>query len=254
MSIHTSRFSPEWIVAVAVGFAAGITSTILTGWAPLSDVGRAIIFLGSSLSGASLAYWSSRASSMGAAFGKSTVSGAVQANVSATALLYAAFKVDAALQTSPRPSPPSDPGALALIMLVAGSVVGLLIGVAYSFIPTFVAYLRKRPSIATTDRAMFATALWLAAVAVVHSSIVRDWAAWAPLALLSSALAVTALVRTAIRRAFLARVRAGREPRYRIEPSAGRSVLYRVADEDERETFYRENATPPPPPEAVGVI
>jgi hypothetical protein len=241
------------ISSVAVGFAAGITSTILTGWIPLSDVGRGIVFVGSSISGAALAYWSSRATSGRLAFGRSAFSGAAQANIAGTFLVGLAQHVDHSLHISPTSSPPSVFG-LAFIMLCVGSILGLFVGMAYGFVPAVVARERSEPSLASADRAMVATAGFLTLAAAAHSRVVRDWPAWAPLLVLASILATTALVRTAMRKAFLARVRAGREPRYRIEPAEGRSVLYRIAEEDDRESLYRENAAPPEEPRAVGIV
>src|SRR5688572_5203368 len=80
--VFSRALSPEGTSSVAIGLSAGITSTVLTGFAPLSDLGRGIVFLGSALSGAMFAYWSARASSMAAAFGKSALGGALQANIS----------------------------------------------------------------------------------------------------------------------------------------------------------------------------
>lgn len=246
--------SPEWISALAIGLAAGVTSTVLTSWAPVSTVGRAIIFIGSSLSGALFTYWAARASGPAIAVGKSGLAGAAQANLSATALLYLAWKADAVLGLTTKHAPPSDFGAFALIILIAGSVVGFGIGLLYSVVPALVAHWRRTPRLGNTERAMHVSALFVAIAAVVHATIVPDWAVWAPLAVLSLTFAITAFVRTTLRNAFLARVRAGKEPRYRIEPDEGRSVLYRLAEEDNLERLYRENATPPEEPKAVAVL
>lgn len=231
-----------------------MTSTVLTGWAPLSDAGRAVVFVGSCLSGSMFAYWAARSTTALRAFGKSVLSGALQANISATALLYLAFGIDSALHLSPSPGKPADFGAFAVIMFVAGSIVGAGVGMAYAIVPTLVAHWRKTAAIANADRSMLASSFFLFAAAFVHASIVTDWAAWAPLTVVASALSAIAAARMALRARFLARVRAGREPRYRIEPADGRSVLYRVAEEDDRAWSYRENATPPPPPELIGVL
>ena len=252
--MRLSRLSPEWISALALGLTAGVTSAVLTGWAPLSIIGRAIVFVGSSLSGAALAYWAARADSSGAAIGKSGLSGAAQANISATALLFLAWKVDDALGLATKPSPPSDFGAFALIILIVGSVIGFFIGILFAVLPALVAHWRKTPRLADTDRAMVASSLFVAVAALANANIAKDWATWAPLTLLSFVLGTAAFVRSRRRNAFLTRVRAGEEPRYRIEPTEGRSVLYRVADEDDREALYRENARPPEEPKAIAVL
>ena len=62
MTLRTSSLPPESVAAISIGFVAGITSTVLTGWAQVSDLGRAIIFVGSCLSGALFTYWSARSS------------------------------------------------------------------------------------------------------------------------------------------------------------------------------------------------
>lgn len=256
MNFRTSSFPPESIASIAVGFAAGVTSTVLTGWAQVSDVGRAIIFVGSCLSGALFTYWSARSSSAAAAVGKSALSGALQANISATALVCIAFKVDHLLGISPMPTYPNDLGSLAIIMAIAGSIVGFGIGLAYAIVPALVAHWRSSApeSLANADRAMFASAAFAVIAAIVHASIVNDWAVWLPLVLLATILATVASIRSTTRAAFLARVRAGQEPRYRIEPTEGRSVLYRVAEEDDREVMYREAAPARPEPEAIAIL
>lgn len=250
MTIHLPSRSPEWISSLTLGLVAGVTSTVLTAWAPLSDLGRGIVFVGSALSGTALAYWASRASGAAMAVFKSAVSGAIQANMSATALFILAVKIDEALRLSPKHAPPGDLGPFALIILIVGSIVGLGVGVAYSVVPALVAHWRKKPSIANHDRAMFASAGFAAVAAVVHALIVSAWEVWLPVAILAFALAVTAMIRTSLRTAFLARVRAGREPHYRIEHDETGNVLYRVAPEAPEST-YREAATPQPEPEAL---
>jgi hypothetical protein len=248
--------APEYVASVAIGLSAGMTSTVLTGWAQVSDLGRAIIFVGSSLSGALFTYWASRSSSMPAAFGKSTVAGALQANISASALVCLAFVIDDLLHISPG-AYPGDLGSLAIIMLVAGSIVGAIVGMLYAIVPMLVARWRRTPSMANADRASFASAAFLVVATLVHASIVQTWAAWAPLALGALLLVIGATVRTKRRAAFLARVRAGLEPRYRIESAEEderRSVLYRLAEEDDREVLYREAAPRPAEPKAVGVL
>ena len=256
MTLRTSSLPPESVAAISIGFVAGITSTVLTGWAQVSELGRAIIFVGSCLSGALFTYWSARSSSVAAAVGKSALSGALQANISATALVCIAFKVDQLLGISPMHTYPGDLPSLAVIMAIAGSIVGFGIGLLYAFVPAFVAHWRRSSatSLANTDRAMFASAAFAVVAAVVHASIVKDWAVWLPLVLLATSLATIASIRSATRAAFLARVRAGLEPRYRIEPTEGRSVLYRIAEEDDREVMYREAAPARPEPEAIATL
>jgi hypothetical protein len=256
MTLRPSSLPPESIAAIAVGLTAGFSSTILTGWAQVSDLGRAIIFVGSCLSGALFTYWSSRSSGMATAVGKSALAGALQANIAATGLVCIAFKVDQLFGISPMHPYPGDMNilSLALIMAIAGSIVGFGVGLLYGVVPALVAHWRKSPSLANTDRAMFASAVFVAIAAAVHASIVKDWAAWLPLVLMAAILATAAGIRTATRAAFLARVRAGEEPRYRIEPTEGRSVLYRIAEEDDREVMYREQPAAKPEPEAIGVL
>lgn len=250
----SSSPSAEGVASAALGFAAGITSTVLTGWVSLSSLGRAIVFFGSCLSGTAFAYWASRSKSPGRAFAKSAGFGALQANVSATVLVAMAVMVDRAMRLTPTGSPPMDLAGLAVAILIAGSIVGLGVGMIYGIVPALVAHWRRTRSIANADRAMLASAAFLASAAVVHASIVADWAAWAPLAVIASMHSFVGFIRMTLRARFLARVRTGREPRYRIEPTEGRSVLYRLAGGDDREHMYRENAGPPPAHEAIGVV
>jgi hypothetical protein len=251
---RTSSFSLEWVTAIAIGFAAGITSTVLTGWAPLSNLGRAIVFVGSCMSGATFAFWASRSSSAPRAMGTSALAGALQANISGTLLVLLAIKTDVALHTTPALAPPNDPAGLAVLMLIAGSIVGTFVGMVYGIVPSLVARWRQSPRLGTLDRTLLACAAFLAAIAGLHSCIVSEGAASVPLAVLAVILAIAASVRIVTRAIFLARVRSGEEPRYRIEPTETGLTLMRIADEDPRETMYRENAMPSPEPIVIGVL
>jgi hypothetical protein len=195
-----------------------------------------------------------RSSSAGRAFAKSAGFGALQANISASALLYLAYRADVAAHATPALSVPGDFGSFALIILIVGSIVGAGVGMLYSVVPSLVAHWRRRPTLGTTDRAMFASSLFMFVAAFVHASIANDAAVWLPLLVLAVPLATIALVRTILRARFLSRVRAGREPRYRIEEMEAGSTLLRIAADDEREAMYRENAAPPAEPTVVGAL
>lgn len=273
---RSTSITPERFGTISVGLAAAITSSLLSGWAPLSILGRAVVFFGSLAFGLFLARWTIRSSRPAAAFGKSLLAGALQANVAASALVVLAMAVDTIFGTAPSENRFHDVFAFMFLMLMIGSVVGLAIGVVYGFVPAYVVASRDERSHATLDRVLVANGAWLTLLGVAHlvliectygrSSTKYDGslaaASWAVPLILGAACVVAAFVRAKRRAAFVARVRAGSEPLYRIVPleviatddllpvdnslprTACRSALVRVAIDADAEHGYRTNALP----------
>lgn len=279
------RITPERIGRFVVGLGAATTSSLLVCWIPMSLLGRAIVFAGSGVFGAVLAAWAANASTPARAVGKSMLAGGIQANVAGSALAILAMVVDTALGIAPDGVRLSSAAALGVATLIVGTLVGAFVGLAFGFVPAFVAASRIGRTHATADRIMIAASAWLVGIGIAHRYLVvsatsasvaplertlldATWAVPIAVALVTS---VFALARTSLRRAFVRRVRAGRDARYRVVeieaasladdalPAVGgvareacRAAIVRVREP--AFAGYREAAEPDLEPRAVALL